>query len=272
MEIFKKKVTKMEKKIKDLFPEPYNHGIISIINSYDNDLESAFESIEGYDEGGWDLLYFQRSCDKNVANIVDYIQERYDEGTDNWETDIANMLVSLYKRKWLKLIDTYSIEYDALKPYAMSLHDELVRDHLTSRDVVNRTDNETENSTEHGEGTDSSSSHSEGSDTSTDSYFGFNTTTTPVDTNKTAGENAQDTSREGETSRDTTSERTNSRTGVRGDDYTRDRESERDITRSGNIGNKTNQELITEEREMLRWNVIIQIFSDIDKILCAKIW
>ena len=144
---------------------------------------------------------------------------------------------------------------------------------MTSRDVVNKSDSETDNSLEHEQASDNSLTHSQGNDTSTDSYWGFNSSpAVPVNKDRTTSENAQDTSRQGSATRDNSVQRSNTRTGVRGDDYTRDRESERDITRSGNIGNKTNQELITEERDMLRWNVIIQIFSDIDKILCAKIW
>ena len=266
-----------EKRIKDIFPDPLDSGPIYLIESYtyDTDLRDAFQSIPGFESHSTDLVYIQRSGGKRISNLVEYLSERYpSEDYDNPEfrNALVASFLTMYKRKWLKLIETYSIEYNALKPYSMSLHDELVKDHLTSRDVVNRTDNEAEDSLEHGEGNDNSLSHTSGSDSSTNSYYGFNSTTDPVDTDKTVGENAQDSSRQGSTSRDTSSQRSNSRTSVRGDDYARDRESERDITREGNIGNKTNQELITEEREMLRWNVILEIFRDIDKIICAKIW
>ena len=218
-------------KVKDLINNPISHGIISIINYYDNDIQTALEEISGYDEVGLDLMYHQRSGDKELSNLLDYLITQYGTETDDWEEFVAKSIIAMYKRKLLKLIGTYKIEYDAIKPYNMSLHDDLLSDHLDSES--------SRNSTTSGESTDKSS------------YQGFNSS------------EYSDVDKEDSTTKTDTES---------GDSYSRDRTSEREIERSGNIGNKSSQQLIEEEREMLKWNIYITIFSDIDKIMCARIW
>lgn len=44
-------------------------------------------------------------------------------------------------------------------------------------------------------------------------------------------------------------------------------DNKRNTTRSGNIGNKSSMQLIEEEREMLRYQVILTIYEDLDSVL-----
>lgn len=218
-------------KIKDIITNPIDKGIIYYIVSFDNDIKQSFEGIAGYDRSGLDLLYFQKSKEKQLSDLVLYLIELYDDFNDTAWNYITKSIISLYKRKWLKLIETYSIEYDAVKPYNMDLEDNLINDYLKSDDSV--------------------TTNSHGTDTTNDQYYGFNSNE-PVDTNKSIDS--------GETH--------SGRKGI----YERRRNSKREITRTGNIGNKSAQKLIEEERDMLRWNVYLTIFKDIDKIMCARIW
>lgn len=216
-------------KIKDLSYEFIDDLFSSILDD-DEDLNSALTTIDGYYNSRMlSELFFSRSMYKSCSNLIEWIKEEI--GESHIKGKVVELIHGFYKRKWLKLIDTYSYEYNALEPYHMDLHDELSKDNLTSSE--------------------NTSTATTNSDTNTEQYYGFNSSN-PVDVNKNS------------TSGNESGSRTNQ--------YTRDRESERDISRKGNIGNKTNQQLIEEERELLKWNVYITIIKDFEKILCARIW
>lgn len=206
-------------------------NLFSIILDGDTELHNALLTIDGYyDSHMLSDLFFSRSMDKYCSNLIEWIKEEV--GETYIIPKVQSVISSFYKRKWLKLIDTYNIEYNAIKPYDMTLHDELLRDNLTSESYRTSDNNATS--------------------TDTSSYKGFNSDTDFVDTDKDSSTTATE---------NESSER-----------YERDRESERAITREGNIGNKSIQQLIEEERDLLKWNVYIVILKDFDRVLCARIW
>ena len=46
----------------------------------------------------------------------------------------------------------------------------------------------------------------------------------------------------------------------------------RELTRSGNIGVTTSQQMIASERELWQWNYFNVVFHDIDSVLCLPIY
>lgn len=54
--------------------------------------------------------------------------------------------------------------------------------------------------------------------------------------------------------------------------YSRTNGIERTVTRSGNIGNATQQSLVEEQREMLQWQFWSQVFEDADTILTFPVY
>lgn len=231
-------------KIGDLYPDPLYDGIISIILNADSELKTAVQSIIGEDNSmliGTELNYFSKSKDKSISILVETSLElggiELKQGDDyyiptfNTNTFIANALLSKYKYKWLKLINTVKLNYDPLKPYNMKVDDNLVNENLKSHNQ--------------------SSNKSSNSDDNNNSYFGFNSeNSVPTDysNNKSQSENS------------------------RNEDYTRDLTSSRVIQRNGNIGNKSNQQLIEEEREINKWLFINEFFKDIDKLVTNPKW
>lgn len=206
-------------------------NVIDILDYVVSEMEGyqKLEAIPDYDFDAFCHLYLQRSGGKTISTFFEYVLGDNTIVLPN--NYIAKSIKTMYSRKWDKLLDTYSIEYNAIKPYNMALEDELKRDHLQS--TSSRSGGGTSDSTDKG------------------SYQGFNSTEF-TDTDKQVS-NARTTNHSS-------------------DNYTRDRDSKREIIRTGNIGNKSSQQLIEEEREMLKWNVYITIFKDIDKILCARVW
>lgn len=183
---------------------------------------------------GQDEKYLSRSGDKLISNLVKRLLTQFGLEEDDGKyvpsylfyNTIAYTLLSQYKRKWIDLIDTYSIEFDALKPFNMSSHDEILSDHLES-------DN-------------NNASQNAGQSIVENSHYGFNSSNaSPVD-------------------RDNSSDNSSS---SRTEHYERDNTREREITRSGNIGNKSNQELMKQQRDMLNWIFFDTMFKDLDRVL-----
>lgn len=138
----------------------------------------------------------------------------------------------------------------------------------------------------------------------TNQLYGFNAIADPVNADKQVGDSTQDVSRSG-TNKDTissTGKTTDSSTGKTTDSSTdtidttnsnsgkttltgettythsnTDKENktintDRSLTRSGNIGVTTSQQMIESERELWLWNFFEKVFEDIDNILVLKIY
>ena len=180
-----------------------------------------------YDRDSFISEYFLRSNDKSLSNEleIEFSDNTYDSTT--W----AYRITFTYIRKWIKLLDTYDIEFDVTKPYNMALNDKLKTDHMESSD--------------------SGQSLVSNESTDTNSYQGFNSSSFS-DTDKSTN--------------DTTTGTERSST------YERDHNSERDITRSGHIGNRSVPQLIEEYRDFSLWNIYNVMFKDIDRHLCSRIW
>lgn len=122
-----------------------------------------------------------------------------------------------FKYKWLNLVDTINAKYDILKPFDITLT-ENVKDNMTVS-------------------VDDSDSSSEGS------TYAFNSST-EVPTGKVVNSSQHE--------------------------YSRQNPIERNYSRKGNIGNKSNAQLIEEERKKAIFNLKQIFFEDIASVLCRK--
>lgn len=174
------------------------------------------------------------------------------------DTQIINTIIRVkYLKKWEDLAETLFLEFDALNPYSMTVN-ESGHENLSSesKDDVTTTNDITDNS--------SDGTTSENNNTSSEKNYrsAFNSSTpSPFD-------NSDDTSKD-EYTETVTRERTTKNDGTRNskNDYSRNTTNYRDITRKGNIGNHTSQELINQQREMLRYQIFDTIYSDLDSVL-----
>lgn len=171
----------------------------------------------------------------------------YDRVVTELDKQIINgVIFKKFHDKWKKLTDTLSVQYDILKPFDIEMTEDRNNDNLTSGGGVTRTYNTT----------DSSTLGTETQTTETDSKFAFNSETDiPTDKSNILAQNS--------------GTDTMSKSGTVGDDtdYHRLIEKERHYTRKGNIGNHTNQQLINEEREMLKFQIFDTIYDDLDSVL-----
>lgn len=194
-----------------------------------------------------DTLYFDtHSGERFSARII--TRRIGDAGyliSDDRRT-ISNLVYAMFKTQWTKLWETMNPNYEPLTNYKM-----------TEDETGNRTDTRTPNLTRKHTGTDKD----EGSTTlnTQNNLWGFNSESSiPSDmqdgTNTSNNTNTRDLT-DTETGTDTTAGNNT-----------------RKLTRTGNIGTNTFQNLLQQERKLWMYNFFEQIFKDVDSVLTIPIY
>lgn len=159
--------------------------------------------------------------------------------------DISKIINETYFKKWTKLFNTLNFEYNPIKPYDMT----------TKEKIGEKQGGTTSNS---------GSIDDSGSDTTTskvildkteDSLYGFNSLE-PVPSNKTEN------SSENLDSSESKNKSTSSNTTIHG----RTNDIDRELSRIGNIGNITQQELIKQERDIVQYIIWDTIYDDLNRV------
>lgn len=251
----------------DLYKKPRIEGIFYSMSKNEK-LKSIFELL-GYEENDYHKMDFEymynHSGLKTASVLVEELLRGYIIDDDEnfvtlsngkrvtWEyvmtqvdEDIINFVIEQkFYLKWKGLIETVKADFDALSPYNMT-YDKVTNDELHSTNE-NKGSKDTSGS---------SSDNSEGSTKTDDSTYGFNSTSAvPTD------ESADTTKVKRDISDTTHSENEDSTT------YERKNMLNTTIIRKGNIGNKSSQQLIEEQRNMLQWQLYNVIFDDLDSVL-----
>lgn len=190
-----------------------------------------------------DVLYvFQHSGDKYVVPLMKMFLDDDGKLTAQSLPEAADMALALWKKKWTALWDVANAEYDPIENYRMEEHEETVP-------------TGTESTTDAMTGTDTTRTQGTAANNETaNSVFGFNSTD-PVP--------ASVSSQKSDFSAGTTFGHTNTETKT----FT-NRKDTRDLTRSGNIGVTTSQQMLQSSIELARWNFWLQVFEDLDATFC----
>ena len=180
------------------------------------------------------------------ATIYNRRRTGYKYVTWNFKVDeatpkILDILYSKFGQKWNKMAETVNAKYEILKPYSMTLESEYT-------DNQERTD-ESNNSSK-------TNSSSKANNDTTNKKWGFDTTDNPVPTDVSTDVGTS--SNSSGSSSNSSSNGTNTRTG------------QNKVTRAGNIGNKSQAQLLEEERENARFLLLDTMYNDIDSILAAQ--
>lgn len=190
----------------------------------------------------------QRSGSKLISPLLDDLLKNEDT---NIFTVIANVLTSCENYRWIKLWNTLNFEYNPIENYNMKESSTDTRDGSTDNtDTIKNTRTVSETTTVTNDST------------VDNSIYGFNSTTS-VDSDSSIG----------------TTNGTSTKNTTDGDDETRSvtttvsDKNEHALTRSGNIGVTTTQQMITQERELVLWKFFDEVvFADIDKYLVCPIY
>lgn len=199
----------------------------------------------------WD--YFFNNGERTISTWVEYMVSRYGNMEAKYFTrNVADAMYSRYYAKWRAQYDALATKYDILSPYDMTIA-ETESNQLDTDTTIGQTTTGTYSDS------DKLTSHNTGN---TDSIYAFNSTENPVPTDKSVG--TEDSSRSGSGSNSGTKNITT--------DYGSKRNITRNLTRKGNIGNTTKQELI--ERELrLRDTLVYKImFKDLNELLTRSVY
>ena len=178
--------------------------------------------------------------------ISKYLLEDYYTPNERIYTILTEIIDARFYNKWNKIWETFSLQYNPIKPYDMTIDENRNEQHggstNISRDTTRKTDSKTINKM-----TD---------DTTENSIYGFNSV------NAVPSDKSVNNSEENYT--DDTTSTDNSEVITK---HGRNVNEDRNISRVGNIGNITQQELIERERELHKYQIWDTIFKDLDSVL-----
>ena len=248
-----------------IYPNLISDGIMNDLGDFnvpwkDLDIDNELE-----------LGYYQHSAQKQISPIVFDITNNIDNIINHRDivpitveqrTQLAGMIYNLYRRKWAHLWSANISEYNPINNYDMT-ENETIENESTDRrtdtgTITNVTDTDTSQT-----GTVSNS----GNDSRTNGIYGFNSSDS-VNSDNTTGTESNTRTDNLHGTNDTTDTETHNLT--ISDNGTHN--TERALTRRGNIGVTTTQQMLESEIKLWQWDFFKSVFEDIDAILCLDIY
>lgn len=224
--------------LNDVFTDYVNNGIFTFLNN----LDVPWKSLNIFKQ--LNLIYHgNHSGKKEVSPMLDslILEESL---TENDKTLIAMSIFSIFSVKWKKLYATLSLEYKPLENYDMQ-ETEKTTGNIENTDSVNGTINTSVNNEQNS------------SSNKTSSLYGFNSVT-DVNSDK---DNVTD---------DSTITETGETKEVREKTNMNNSTEDRTLTRHGNIGVTTSQQMLQSEIQLWQWTFFNDVFKDIDTILTIQ--
>ena len=242
----------------------YNSGIISVIKALDGDqttpilqtilandrvLDADYHIGYSADKVISPLLYkyLMTSLEGNNISLEDFLsgslpvsdyetifEDIFEYDTRNVSASFDEIIYNRFKEKWVKIWDAIHTAYKPLENYDMTEKDSpnLTKTRSVNTDLTTSTDNDI---------------------TDTDIY-GFNSSS-PNPSGKITRNGDVHVTGDAENNIETISD-----TGYR------------DLTRHGNIGVTTSQQMLQSELEVRKYDFYKMIYNDIDSILCLKVY
>lgn len=278
------------KRMKEVWKTPISDGVFTYLHAlgvpWAESVAPTFLNI---------AYHYNRSGCKITSPLVDeYITDG--EIPTASKAIIANVLYNLYAVKWEKLYRLLALEYNPISNYDMT-ETETETGERSGTEVHSGTDTRNNTGTQTNSGTHSETTTHTGTDSTSatdttetsgetgveNGIAGFNSSTYQKNTNSTGTTSGEGTTTHSDTITHNTTDGTqgsdsNTRTDnlaetlIHGESVTTGDSNEvtRELTRSGNIGVTTSQQMITSEVELWEWNFFMSVFNDIDTILTLQ--
>lgn len=233
-----------------------------------------------------DLIYFaNRSGEKLPSPLVKRLAgSDPDPGLTTAQVDkLGHVVMDMYGQNFAKQWATLKAQYNPVENYRMTEteaetdekthgHTLTITDNLTHRKTGSTTDTPATTTTENTTRTPNTREETE------NSVAGFNSSSMSDQSvqvrTETGTENTQTTTAitgNNTETYNTTESDTGTKTHANSGADTQ--EVERNLTRYGNIGVTTTQQMLQQERELWQWNFIEQVvFPAVDKVLCAVVY
>ena len=253
-----------KKKLIDVFTDPFSNGIFHNLQAFNvpwkneyiaNELEFSFMSNYG---------------SRNISPMVNISLDDTGKLTADKIAMIAGTIFNLNRRNWEKQYETMLFEYNPIENYSMTEKHTGTETGLETPTQWKET--ETQTPTQWKETTKGLQADNEAD--ANNSIYAFNSNSAvKVSESESKVSSKSETERTGtfqtETSRTGTYQTETSRTGTYEDKTTYDTT----LTRKGNIGVTTSQQMIESERELWLWNFFQNVvFKDVSKALTLSIY
>lgn len=281
-------------KLNDVFTDYINNGVFTFLNSLDVPWKEKNISQQ------LNLQYHGNiSGKKETSPLVDSLIVE-NSLTDNSKTMLAMSIFSIYSNKWSKLYRVLSLEYEPIENYNMietekttstnENTDTITTNTTNSNDVTEtntgtNTANDSENTTGKNTITDSRNISENNNVTNNNSLYGFNSTS-GVNSDSQNGTETRNTTDNNTHNDDLKGTRTNEHSenintskvtaqkndikDVKDGTHTENGSQDRTLTRHGNIGVTTSQQMLNSEIELWQWDFFSGVFKDIDTILTIQ--
>ena len=199
------------------------------------DLLNMFNHNVTNDGTGDDLSldYLLNRQDKYFSPLFERLLTYYGTDYTSLTARLIGIIVTKFLKGWSKLADAFFADYNPIQNYDMTEHEE---NGGTNKQSTNLTESTTSN------------------ETIINKYNGFNT----VDSAKVS-----ESSNNGSGSKTTSGTQATNETAI---------DNERELTRSGNIGVTTSQQMIESEYNLRKKNLLNIIYNDIDSVLFTDIY
>lgn len=229
-------------RIKTILPDPLTSeedGIFAALVSKGDKMSWLSAS----DAKQLDLDYiYSHSGDKTISPLVAKLLQKEDDGeTVDLVDQLASYLYLKFADNWMRTYEAYAEEYKPLENYSME-----------------ESESESGKGSEKGDGNTSTSSKVTTSTSAEGGMYGFNSASSvPTDTSK--GESTTSGSADDNVE---TSSSYSSREDAR----------DRTLTRHGNIGVTTSQQMLQSELDLRAYDFIERIFKDCDSVMTLSIY
>lgn len=252
-----------------MYPQMISSNIMSDLSDFSVPWKSDVD--EGLiNQTFLDMGYYSHSANKLISPIVwgvsgsefsDY-EVNVVPLTEVQRMQLAGIVYTIFSRKWLKLWELLSLEYNPISNYDMT-----ETETIEINDVTTGTDTGTKTIVNDGESTQTGTVTDAGSSTTDNGIFGFNSSTAKeADTAETTANNTRTDNLQA------TNDNTETETRNLANSNTTQRTDTRTLSRSGNIGVTTSQQMIQSELELWQWNFFKSVFDDIDSICCLDVY
>lgn len=282
-----------------IYPMMIDNNIMSDLSDFDVPWKSDIES-GVLNQAFLDLGYYSHSANKLITQFM--LDVSGNDGstplTNEQRTKIAGVISNIYKRKWDRLWAIYDVEYNPISNYDMTETESITSNGSSSGTetgtITKDLDNDTTNSRTEGgtrnivtdnESSQTGTVRNDGSNNVENGIFGFNSsssvgsddsTSTATNTrtdNLANSENTTETETRNLTDNSISSiDETETETRNLSDSRTNTKTDNRTLSRSGNIGVTTSQQMIMSEIELWKWNFFKDVFEDIDSICCLNVY
>lgn len=234
------------KKLIDVYPFfTSGEGIFKFIN---------LDFLQDYNDIDLDILFFTTYGKKPINALVEYFLLGGDVLLEPQREKIGELITMKYGKNWEHYYNVFSAEYKPISNYDMVENETINGEEIgTENENITNTLNIDETET-------ANASNESESDLNT---FAFNSTSS-VPTDKNLVNNTSN----------ATNERSgiNTNTNIGSKNTNNEKQQIRELTRSGNIGVTTSQQMLESEIELWKWNFLQSIFEDISSFLSLWIY